>query len=49
MPIIYDTLLKMNDFRGCLAKDEEKDLLQIQDLFQFFSFDFFPFSSIFST
>lgn len=40
LPLIYDTLLKINEFRGELAKDTEEDLLRIQDLFQFFAVDF---------
>ncbi len=40
LPTIYDTLWKINEFRGELAKDIEEDLLRIQDLFQFFLSEF---------
>lgn len=40
MPIIYDTLFKMNEHRGKVASINEEELLRIQDLFQFFSYDF---------
>lgn len=40
MPIIYDTLFKMNEFRGQVVGTDEQDLLTIQDLFQFFSYEF---------
>ena len=40
MPLIYDCLFKMNEYRGKLADIENENLLKIQDLFQFFSYDF---------
>ena len=40
VPIIYDTLFKMDEYRGELASDNDVELLRIQDLFQFFSSDF---------
>lgn len=40
LKIIYDVLLKMDEYRGKLADNDEIDLLKIQDLFQFFSSDF---------
>lgn len=40
MPIIYDSLFKINEYRGELASDNNLELLRIQDLFQFFSSDF---------
>ena len=40
LPTMYDTLWKINEFRGQLANDTEQDLLKIQDLFQFFSSEF---------
>ena len=48
MPVVYDVLFKMNEFRGKLAKENDQNLIQIQDVFQFFSFDFpFKIRSIF--
>lgn len=40
MPIIYDTLFKLNEYRGKLATNNNEQLLRIQDIFQFFSYDF---------
>lgn len=40
MPIIYDCLLKINEFRGQVATKDNENLIIIQDLFQFFSYDF---------
>ena len=40
LPKIYDTLWKINEFRGELAKNTEEDLLIIQNLFQFFLSEF---------
>lgn len=40
LPKIYDCLFKMNEYRGELAKIDNENLLRIQDLFQFFSYDF---------
>ena len=40
MPLIYDCLFKINEYRGKLAEKEDTNLLIIQDLFQFFSSDF---------
>lgn len=40
LPMMYDTLWKINEFRGELADNTEQDLLKIQDLFQFFLSEF---------
>lgn len=40
MPIVYDSLFKLNEYRGRPAANDDMDLLKIQDLFQFFSSDF---------
>ncbi len=40
LPKMYDCLFKMNEYRGELAKIDDENLLRIQDLFQFFSYDF---------
>ena len=40
MPKIYDCLFKINEYRGKLAATDNKNLLKIQDMFQFFSSDF---------
>lgn len=40
MPLIYDCLFKINEYRGKLADIDNKDLLIIQNLFQFYAYDF---------
>ena len=40
LPKMYDFLFKMNEYRGELAKIDDKNLLRIQNLFQYFSYDF---------
>lgn len=40
LPKIYDCLFKMNEYRGELAKINDENLLRIQNIFQFFSYDF---------
>ena len=40
LPIIYDSLWKINEFRGEYANANEIQLLKIQDLFQFFIAEF---------
>lgn len=40
LPEIYDTLWKINEFRGEYAKEDDIQLIKIQDLFQFFLAEF---------
>lgn len=40
LPLIYDSLWKINEFRGEYADGSEIQLLKIQDLFQFFIAEF---------
>lgn len=40
IPILYDTLFKLNEYRGKVSSSKDINLLMIQDLFQFFSYDF---------